>query len=84
MTKNIKYPVIFTEYNDESGNYYVVTSPNIKGLVTDGRTIAEALYMANDAIKCLLDGETYPEVQNPNNWQLKQNQEIHWITVKVS
>lgn len=84
MKKSIKYPIILTEYNDESGHYYVVTSPNIQGLVTDGKTIVEALYMANDAIKCLLDGECYPKVQNPNNWQLKKNQKIYWITVKFN
>ena len=40
------YPVILTEYNDESGHYYVVTSPNIQGMVTDGETIPEALELS--------------------------------------
>lgn len=84
MKKSIKYPLILTEYNDKLGHYYVVTSPNIQGLVTDGKTIAEALYMADDAIKLLLDGEKYPKVQNPNNWQLKKDQKIYWVTVKLS
>lgn len=32
----LNYPVILTEYTDD-GHYYVVTSPNIPGMVTDGK-----------------------------------------------
>ena len=70
----LHYPVILTEHNDESGHYYVVTSPNIKGLVADGETKAEALNEASDAIATLLDGDYYPKVQDPKKWQLTNNQ----------
>lgn len=79
----IKYPVIFTEYNDESGHYYVVTSPNLPGLVADGKTINEALDDAKDAALCLLEGETYPKVQDSQEWQLKNNQQIKWLTIPL-
>lgn len=63
------YPVILTEYNDELGHYYVVTSPNIKGLVTDGETITEALFNVKDAIATMLIGIKYPKVQDPRKWR---------------
>lgn len=80
----LSYPVILTEYNDESGHYYVVTSPNIQGLVADGETIAEALYEASDAIATILDGEEYPKAQDPKKWSLKQNQQTSWVNVNMT
>ena len=80
----LSYPVILTEYNDESGHYYVVTSPNIQGLVADGETIAEALYEASDAIATILDGEEYPKEQDPKKWNLKQNQQTSWVNVNMT
>lgn len=76
---NLKYPVILTAYNDESGHYYVATSPNIQGLVADGETIEEALYETQDAILCLLEGEKYPKVQDPADWKLKDKQKVFWV-----
>lgn len=80
----LSYPVILTEYNDESGHYYVVTSPNIQGLVADGETIAEALYETSDAIATLLDGEKYPKVQDPKKWKLNDNQQTSWVNVNMT
>lgn len=81
----IKYPVILTEYNDESGHYYVVTSPNIKGMVTDGRTIPEALDNAKDALATMLaNEEEYPEVQDPSTWNLEKGQQTSWVSVNMA
>lgn len=82
LTKEMKYPVILTEYHDDGYYYYVVTSPNIPGMVTDGDTIAEALIHAEDAIATMLDGTDYPAVQDPKLWQLKANQFVAWVTLK--
>lgn len=79
----VAYPVILTEYNDD-GHYYVVTSPNIPGMVTDGETIAEALYHAEDAIATMLDAPNYPEVQDPKEWKLDDNQQVSWVTVNMT
>ena len=79
----LAYPVILTEYNDD-GHYYVVTSPNIKGMVTDGDTIAEALYHAKDAMATMLDGTNYPKTQDPKRWELKGNQQVSWVTVNMT
>ncbi|WP_235018479.1 type II toxin-antitoxin system HicB family antitoxin [Pediococcus acidilactici] len=78
------YPVIISEYNDD-GHYYVVTSPNIKGMVTQGDTLEDAVYWAEDAIGTMLDGEkSYPKVQDPSNWKLNKNDRLVYITVDMS
>ncbi len=85
MKQNIvTYPVILTEYNDKSEHYYVVTSPNIPGMVTDGETIGEALYNAKDAIATMLDEPNYPKVQDPRKWKLEKGQQISWVTVNMT
>jgi predicted RNase H-like HicB family nuclease len=84
-TKNLLvYPVIFTECNDETGHYYGVTSPNIEGMVTDGRTLSEAAARAEDAIATMLaDEPTYPSVQDPSKWKLEPNQQVMWVSVNM-
>lgn len=79
----LAYPVILTEYNDD-GHYYVVTSPNIRGMVTDGETIAEAICHAEDAIATMLDGTEYPQVQDPKLWKLEDNQQVSWVPVNMT
>lgn len=79
------YPILLTEYNDESGNYYVVTSPNIKGMVTDGETIPEALENAKDALATILANEKErPEVQDPRTWHLEDGQQTSWVSVNMT
>ena len=79
------YPVILTEYNDESGHYYVVTSPNIQGMVTDGETIPEALENAKDALATMLANELErPEVQDPREWTLDKCQQTSWVSVNMT
>lgn len=81
---NLIYPVIFTEYNDD-GHYFTVTSPNIKGMVTQGETRAEAALEAVDAIATMLDGApSYPKPQDPSKWPLKDNESIVYVTVDMA
>lgn len=79
----LTYPVILTEYTDD-GHYYVVTSPNILGMVTDGKNITETITHAKDAMATMLDGIDYPAVQDPKLWKLKDNQEVAWVTVNMT
>lgn len=82
MVKKIEYDyyVLLTEYNDETGHYFTVTSPDIDGLVTDGKTIKEAQKRAGEAITALLETEDeYPKPStNPGtDWDtVKNNQAI--------
>lgn len=81
---SITYPVILTEYNDESGHYYVVTSPNVQGMVTDGETIFEALENAKDALATILANRKRPVVQDPREWVLENKQQTSWVSVNMT
>lgn len=79
----LAYPVIISELNDD-GHYYVATSPNIPGMVTQGDTFLDVTFWARDAIATMLEDEkAYPSVQNPDNWDLKGNETVVYITVDV-
>lgn len=81
--RNLIYPVIISEYHDD-GHYYVATSPNIPGMVTQGDTFSDAAYWAEDAIATMLDGQaSYPKVQEPRSWNLKSNDRLVYITVDL-
>ena len=55
----IKVPLEFKRYIDrKKGAYYVITSPLVKGLATQGKSMREAIYMGKDAARGLL--EPYP------------------------
>lgn len=84
MEKRLVYPIIATEYNDEDGHYFVATSPNIKGMVTQGDTLAELAYEAEDAIATMLDGEKYPEAQDATGWKLDSNQRVIYVSVDMT
>lgn len=80
----LMYPVIISEYNDD-GHYYVVTSPNIPGMVTQGDSFSEAAFWAEDAIATMLDGEDeYPNVQDPSDWSLSSNDKLVYISVDMN
>ena len=46
MKNQVLYPVIAKEYNDD-GHYFVVTSPNVQGMVVEGDTLDEAIEEAS-------------------------------------
>lgn len=81
--KRLIYPVLISEFNDD-GHYFVVTSPNIKGMVTQGDTAEEAIYWAEDAIATMLDGTEYPEPQDPSDWEVKDNERIVYVSVDMT
>ena len=56
----VKVPLIL-DPQPEGG--YTVTSPLLRGLVTEGDTIAEALYNAQDAFQVVL--EAYEDMGRP-------------------
>lgn len=61
------YPAVF-ETAEEGG--YTVTVPDIEGCFTEGRTLEQAMWMAQDAIGCMLEGVSerdYPPARNVND-----------------
>lgn len=80
--KGIVYPIIVGEYDDD-GHYFVATSPNIPGMVTQGDTLSEVAYWAEDAIATMIAGEDYPTPQDPTDWPLKENERVIFISVNM-
>lgn len=61
------YPAVF-ENAQEGG--YTVTVPDIDGCFTEGRTLEDAMWMAQDAIGCMLDDvdeKNYPVPSGVND-----------------
>ncbi len=72
------YPVVFTE--DEDGSY-MAAAPDLPGLVTCGRTLAEAVDMARDACEMWLADaekkrETIPEPSDVKHIALEGGQSV--------
>lgn len=85
MDQRIVYPVIAREYNDEDGHYFVITTPNIPGVVTQGDTLDQAALNAEDAIATMIaDKKDYPKPQNPLNWKLRENERIIYVSVNMT
>lgn len=83
--KLLLYPTIFSEYNDEDGHYFVVTTPDIPGMVTQRDDLSDAAQQAVDAIATMLDGEqSYPSASDPTQWQLTTEQRVVYITVDMA
>ena len=70
--KVYQYTAIF-ELNEDGG--YTVTVPALPGLVTEGNDLKEAKLMAEDAIRCYIEGlqkakESIPQELEVGNFRL--------------
>jgi predicted RNase H-like HicB family nuclease len=54
IKQNIHQYTATFEFNERQG--YTVTVPTLPGLVTEGRNLADARKMAEDAIRCYIGG----------------------------
>ena len=73
-----KYTVVL-ERNEDGG--YTVTIPALRGCITQGDTIAEALANAKEAIECYLeslalDGEPFPKDVKEATILLEETEEV--------
>lgn len=78
------YPAIFTKMNDD-GNYYIIDFIDLKNCITEGETIQEAYYMAQDAMGLFLDELVkFPEpTLDFRNIELKENQFISFVSIDM-
>ena len=76
------YPAIFTKMNDD-GNYYIIDFIDLKNCITEGTTIQEAYYMAQDAMGLFLDELVkFPEPTLDFS-NIKDNQFISFISIDM-
>lgn len=64
----LTYPIVLIPFRDGSGGY-TVEIPDLPGCVTEGRDMAEALFMAQDAASGLGTHGTQRRQTNPDNQQ---------------
>ena len=74
MNETYQYTAIF-DLNEDGA--YTVTVPSLPGLVTEGKNLEEAKSMAEDAIRCYLQG------LKDANEVIPQEKEVDQIRVTV-
>lgn len=79
------YPAIFTYLTDETGQYYTVEFIDLPGCITEGKTISEAFYMAQDALGLYLDDETnfQESTTDFSHITLEKNQFINYVSIDM-
>lgn len=85
MKQETRYPAILKRYEENDQTYFVITSPNVQGMVVEANTKKEAI---REAESDLLDwfkvkGEV-AEVMDTSNWQLKDNEELIYLSVNLA
>ncbi len=84
MKKQVLYPVIAKEYTDD-GHYFVVTSPNVQGMVVEGETLEEAIEEASYDIADWFEVKGKVEkVANPSTWKIEKNERLVYVPVDLS
>ncbi len=74
IQETYQYTAIF-DLNEDGG--YTVTVPSLPGLVTEGKNLEEAKAMAEDAIRCYLQG-----LKNANE-DIPEEKEVDQVRVTV-
>lgn len=82
---NYIYPAIFTLNNDGS---YTITFPDLPGCITEGKSLANALYMAQNAltqwIEYLLgEKEIIANPSQPKSIKITENQFVNLVAANI-
>ena len=85
MTKLV-YPAIFRPCEEHEG--YTVTVPDLPGCVTEGKTLADAILMAEDAasgwvLDELEDGNTVPTASDLNAIQAGTGEFVNLLVLDI-
>lgn len=76
------YPAVFTP---ESGGGYSVYFPDIEGCYTQGDDMADAIFMAEDALELMLyeyeeSGEKIPNPSSPKDIELNDGEIVSYVS----
>lgn len=82
------YPAIFTPYEEEEPDGYVVQFPDLPGCVTGGDDMAEAIFMAEDAASGwvlgeLEEGNPVPEASRLEDVMTEEGQFVNMIMLDM-
>lgn len=80
------YPAVFSPCEEKDG--YTVVIPDLKGCVTEGKTLANAIEMAVDAasgwvLDELEDGNTPPAASDPHTLQLAPDDFVSMLVLDM-
>ncbi|MDR0884359.1 MAG: type II toxin-antitoxin system HicB family antitoxin [Oscillospiraceae bacterium] len=80
------YPAVFHP-NSEDGSI-TITFPDIRGCISEGKNLANALYMASDALKQMLDvmledGDTLPKASKISDLTLADGEFANLVRAEV-
>lgn len=84
MQNQVLYPAIAKEYNDD-GHYFVVTSPNVQGMVVEGDTLDEAIEEASYDIADWF--EVKGKIEDPvdhSDWHLGKDEKLVYVPVNLT
>lgn len=84
MKNRALYPVIAKEYDDD-GHYYVVTSPNVQGMIVEGNTLDEAIEEASYDIADWFEIKgKIEDVVDPSDWHLAKDEKLVYVPVNLT
>lgn len=80
MTRNA-YPAIFTP---EEGGKYSVRFPDVEGCFTEGDSLPDAIFMAEDALSLMLyeyesEGLAFPKESDPNTFSIEPGEIVSYV-----
>ena len=79
MKNRVLYPVIAKEYNDD-GHYYIVTSPNVQGMVVEGDTLEDAIEEASYDIADWFEVKgKIDDVVDSSDWNLDKDEKLVYV-----
>lgn len=84
MKNQVLYPVIAKEYNDD-GHYFVVTSPNVQGMVVEGDTLDEAIEEASYDIADWFEVKgKIEDAVAPSYWHLENDEKLVYVPINLT
>lgn len=84
MKNRVLYPVIAKEYNDD-GHYYIVTSPNVQGMVVEGDTLEDAIEEASYDIADWFEVKgKIDDVVDSSDWNLDKDEKLVYVPVSLT
>ena len=84
MKNRVLYPVIAKEYNDD-GHYYIVTSPNVQGMVVEGDTLEDAIEEASyDMADWFEVKGKIDDVVDSSDWNLDKDEKLVYVPVSLT
>ena len=79
-----QYIIKIKEIEENIGHYFVVTSPNVQGMIVEGDTLEDAIEEASFDIADWLEVKGKIEkVADPSKWHLEKDEKLVYVLVNL-